>query len=127
MEYSEVWKAVKFALVGCLTVVVYFSLWHLLSFFVQSTIVLAAASYVGSTLINYMMQRRITFASKLKHSVSLYRYLVVQLLAITINCVLMFLLVDIAKVGVYVAGLTAIAVVATINFLLSRFWVFADR
>jgi putative flippase GtrA len=127
MPMAELWRITKFALVGGISVAVYFLIIFVMAPIISSTVVLAAVAYVGSAIFNYVLQRNFTFRARIPHALSFSRYIGMHVIALVINSGLMVLLVDVATVNLYVAILIVAGFIAVMNFLLSRFWVYANR
>ena len=123
---EELWKLAKFSLVGFVTVGIYFAILFATSPIIKSTAALAAVAYAGSAIFNYVTQRNFTFQEQLANSVSFFRYIAMHAFVMMINSGLMFLLVDVAMIGLYLASVAVAAITAAISFLLSRFWVYAE-
>ena len=114
-------------LVGILTVAIYFLVLWIAVRAINSTIVVTLLAYLASAAFNYLMQRNFTFQARLANRTSLRRYAVMHASAMVANSAAMYLLVDVAGTNLYLAQLIVTAIIAILSFLLSRFWVFADR
>jgi putative flippase GtrA len=127
MNRFEFWRLTKFAFVGGLSAAAYFLFIFAAAPIITSTVALTAVAYAASAVLNYVLQRSFTFQSRLPHAVSFSRYIGMQTTALVVNSGLMFLLVDIAALNLYAAQLMVTTLVTIMNFLLSRFWVYAGQ
>ena len=127
MPMAELWRIAKFVLVGGMSVAVYLLIMFVMAPIISSTAALAAIAYAGSAIFNYVLQRNFTFRARIPHTLSFSRYIGMHVIALVINSGLMLLLVDVVTVNLYLATLIVAGFIAVINFLLSRFWVYANR
>src|SRR5258708_39366668 len=85
LSVREIWKVVKFALVGTATAAVYFVILTFAVSIINSTWISAAIAYLGSAIFNYFSQRNLTFRTRLANSVSVRRYLIMHAVMMILN------------------------------------------
>jgi len=125
LSRRSVAEMLRFGFVGIVSNGVYFSVLPLLTFVFDAVLWLAGAiAYASSVLVNYLLQRSLTFRSQRAHRQAGPRYLVVQAVALGLNSLLLGLLVT--RMGLhFVIGQGAALVVTTAwNYLCQKFWVF---
>lgn len=125
MGRSSVVELTRFGLVGILTNVVYFGALYCSRPLMGLPLWLASGiSYALSMLVNYLLQRRVTFRSDRPHVEAGARYLGVQLTALGLNSLLLDLLVT--RLGAHFALGQGVALVVTTSwsYICQKLWVF---
>lgn len=120
-------ELLRFGSVGIASNVVYFAAlvafrWGDLAWWLSTGL-----AYALSMLVNYTLQRAVTFRSRDKPQQSGPRYLVVMLSCLVINSALMESLVEHAKWHPVIGQGVAVVVTTSISYLGQKFWVFRDR
>lgn len=116
----------KFALIGIVsTSVQYIILIIIVNFSDMTAFYASAVGYVSSSLLNYVMNRRITFDSQRSHAAALPRFLVVSVIGLALNTVVVWCMTVVANQHYLVAQLLATALVLLWNFQINRCWTFA--
>jgi putative flippase GtrA len=90
----------------------------------------AAASAIGftvSAIINYRLNRSLTFSSLLPHSFSFPRFIIVAVSALVLNTLVLSFCYEILSMYYLVAQLIATAIVLPWTFLGNRLWSFRDH
>lgn len=118
-------KIVKFAVVGLLSVAIYFVFLFFLEPVFSNYAVLGAVCYTLSMIFNYFAQKLFTFQQTGQHKRALSRYAAMHLLCMGINSLGLTLLVGQAAMNLYFAQLIVTGVVVAISFVLSNTWVFS--
>lgn len=118
------WQFVRFGGVGLIgTSAHYLVLLILVEALAQTPVFASSCGAVAGALINYILNRRITFASTRPHREALPRFLLVALAGLVLNAVFMA-----AQLGMGVhyllAQLVATALVLVFNFVANRLWTF---
>ncbi len=88
-----------------------------------------AASTAGATLgavVNYVLNRRFTFASGKSHGEALTKFLIIAALGLALNSLLMFMLVELLGLYYLIAQVLTTGLVLLWNFAGNRFWTFSD-
>ncbi|MFV0299850.1 MAG: GtrA family protein [Paracoccus sp. (in: a-proteobacteria)] len=116
--------AVKFGLVGVLTLAIYALLLALVRPMVSMASVAAATAYIGSAVFNYVLQSRFTFRSTQSDRVAIGRYALMHLFCMGLNSAGMFLLVDRMGLGLWGSQVAVTLVVVATSFVLSSAWVY---
>jgi putative flippase GtrA len=118
----------KFLVVGVIATAIHFVVMILMvQVFSVRPVSASIAGYASSALVNYQLNRVLTFSSSLPHSLALSRFLVVSGVGLLINSLAMYLLVNSLQFN-YIASQVATTVVVLLwNFTLSRFWTFSVR
>lgn len=115
----------RFLLVGIVaTAAQYLLLVALVSQFGFAAIPASAISYAASTLLNYALNRRFTFASQRAHGVALPRFLFVAATGLALNTGIMALLTAGAGLHYLLAQVLATGMVLVWNFVLNRHFTF---
>lgn len=115
----------RFGLVGVLSNVVYFGVLPVLTLLLDTALWLAGAiAYACSVLVNYLLQRSLTFRSQRGHLQAGPRYLVVQGVALGLNSFLLGLLVTRLGWHFFLGQGVALVVTTTWNYLCQKLWVF---
>lgn len=118
----------SFVGVGLLTNLVYFGALALFaSAKVMALWLSAALAYAISMLVNYLLQRRLTFQSRRAHREAVVRYLTAQCLALSLNSALLGLLVTRWDLPFLLGQGAALVLTTTLSYFLQRSWVFAAR
>jgi putative flippase GtrA len=89
----------------------------------EPTIATALGYSVGA-VVNYVLNRRVTFTSDRAHRVAVPRYMVLLLLGFFVNTLTMAMMTELAHVHYFLSQIVATGIVLMMNFLLSRIWVF---
>jgi putative flippase GtrA len=87
----------------------------------------SACGYALSTLVNYALNRRLTFRSRRSHSSALPRFLWLAVVGLAINTAAVWLLAQVLGLHYLVAQVAATALTLCWNFLAARHWAFAPQ
>jgi putative flippase GtrA len=84
----------------------------------------ATLGYCTGAIVNYVLNRRVTFRSTRAHAVAGPRYVTIVLLGLAINTAMMALLT--ARLGLHYlfSQVLCTGLVLMMNFVVSKFWVF---
>jgi len=118
---------VRFLLVGGLVTALHYALLILLVQVGGLGATLASSlGFAGSAIVNYLLNRRFTFASDTPHIAALPRFATVALIGLTLNAAVMASLVQLHVVYLLAQ---AVATVATVlwNYVLNVRWTFGAR
>jgi len=123
---NKVAELVRFAIVGILSNIVYFSVLGGLLWSNMTIEIAAAIAYATSMVVNYLLQRSYTFKSDKKHLHATTKYLLVQFVGMGVNSGTLHILVT--QLGwPIIAGLAiALILVTCWTYLAMKFWVFAN-
>lgn len=118
----------RFGLVGLASNGVYFGcLWLLTGWGSVALWLGGAISYAASMLLNYTLQRGVTFRSATAHTTAGPRYLVAQVVALSINSAVLHLLVTLGGFHFVVGQGVALVATTAWNYLCQKHWVFRSN
>lgn len=118
-------ELLKFANSGAVgTAAHYTVLWSLVSLFGINPVLGSAAGAITGAGINYVLNYHWTFNSKLPHSRTLPRFLVIAVISLVLNTWLMALLVSKTTLYYLIDQLIATGICLAANYVASRFWAF---
>jgi putative flippase GtrA len=126
LRHPTVAQFIKYGIVGAgntlLSVAVilalgWLGLWHIAAY---------AIGYGAGAINGYRMNRSWTFRAGPSHRTLVFRYFVVQAIALVASTFLVYLLVDVASLNKILGQLLAVAVAVAGGFLANRWWTFAD-
>lgn len=80
--------------------------------------------FAAGVLVNYLLNRRLTFRSHARHSAALPKFLAVALLGAALNTLLMYLGLHLLQLHYLLAQALAALLVLFWNFTGSRLWAF---
>lgn len=87
----------------------------------------SALGFVAGALINYVLNRRYTFASTIAHRRGLPKFFTVAAAGLVLNTLLMVVLLRHAGMHYLLAQALATATVLCWNFAGNRYWTFPER
>ena len=118
-------QAGTFLLVGALSTAAHFAvLWLLATFAHLGPVPASSAGYLTGALVNYQLNRAVTFRSQVPHRVALLRFCVVAGTGFLANGLLMHLLCEGAGLHYLLAQALATGIVLAWNFIANRLWTF---
>lgn len=115
----------RFTGVGCASAVGHYGL--LIGLVQMFDVAAVPASTAGALLgawINYRLNRRFTFASRVRHAVAVPRFLLVAAAGVALNAVLMWLGVEVLHLHYLLAQVATTVLVLLWNFALHKLWTF---
>ena len=119
-------QLLRFLMVGGFATFLQFATMVLLVRRFEFAPVLASAfGFCASALVNYQLNRVLTFDSRAPHRVAFPRFTAVAIIGLILNSSVMFALVNWLDIHYLAAQVVATGIVLAWNFLLSRFWTFA--
>lgn len=86
----------------------------------------AVAGFVAGAVVNYLLNRRYTFASRRAHREGAPRFVLMLIFACTLNAALVWALIHGFGWHYLVAQAVATGAVLVTNYLTLRYWVFAE-
>lgn len=126
--FQPVWlrQMIKFAIVGAFNTVLDIGLYYILTRFLLLYYLLAKALSFGVAVTSaFILNRKFTFRDKSPNQMKQYiRFWLVALGGVGLNLLIVYLLVEKARLFDMVAVLIAVAIVFFWNFTMSRLWVF---
>lgn len=121
-------RFVSFASVGAVgTVAHYLVLWSLVEIGGVGVLPATTAGFVAGAVINYGLNRRITFASNAPHASALPKFLAVATAGAFLNAAMMKLFAVYTDLHYLLAQVGATIVVLVWNFGANALWTFRDR
>ena len=125
---DSVWSllrtALKFGVVGVLSIVVYFGFLFVFNQVVSQVWLLTGIAYIGSMVFNYFAQSMFTFNAKPKDLGIAQRYAWMQGGLMIFNSAVMYTLVDTLALNLWYSQLCVTVIIAGSSFLVSKFWVY---
>jgi len=85
------------------------------------------AGYFAGSLLSYGLNYRLTFASTRSHGSAVPRFYVMVAAAFVLNAGIVAVLVDGMKFNAWLGQVAATATCLVFNYVVSRFWVYADE
>lgn len=118
----------RFAIVGGTSTLLYALIAYILTFiFSGKFIYIHIAAYCLAVPFSYFAQRGFTFRHKGSHKTTSWRFLIANLVALTVSSFVSFYLVDIAGLHEWFGIFIAMIVVPVMSFATMSYWVFVDR
>ena len=118
-------RFLRFALVGIFgTAAHYVVLVSLVEVYGIPVLIATTAGFLSGALVNYMLNRRFTFASDAKHAIALPKFLTVSVLGALINWLVVAWLLGHLNIHYIVVQLFATAAVLIWNFTANNIWTF---
>ncbi|WP_407080057.1 GtrA family protein [Candidatus Venteria ishoeyi] len=118
----------KFAVVGILTTIIYFSMLYCVIEYLRISIIIASSfSYILSIIFNYLSHYHWTFYTTSSHTTALSRFFIMNMIGFLINFVIMHYASVFASHYYLFIQLISIIIITIWNFMLSSFWVYKKR
>lgn len=89
--------------------------------------VVSALCYAAFIVPVYLLHRRFTFHSDVRHAEALPRYVAVQLSALLLATVFSYLCYAVLGVSSWLAAMLVIGLTSAVNFVVLKLWAFARR
>jgi len=89
--------------------------------------VVSALCYAAFIVPVYLLHRRFTFHSDVRHAEALPRYVAVQLSALLLATVFSYLCYAVLGITSWVAAMLVIGLTSAVNFVVLKLWAFARR
>ncbi|MFP7296932.1 GtrA family protein [Neobacillus niacini] len=117
-------KFIKYSVVGCISVLIYFlSVFVLVELFDKDPIFASTLSFIIMTYISFLLNKKYTFGSDFSYN-QLLRFLVVSAIGFTLNFGIMYLVVNILSLHYVIGELITTLIIPVINFILNNYWTF---
>ena len=118
-------EVLRYFIVGVLGTLIHFGILATLVELGRMDPVLASTiGFIVTLFVSYVLNRRWTFASRVRHRVAFTRYAAVSMFGLALNSLIMYLAVHVFDLW-YIAGQAlVVAVVPAVNFALNRSWSF---
>lgn len=119
---------VRFILVGGLaTAIHYFILVLMVQVAGASPVLASSFGFSLSAGFNYLLNRKLTFASDRGHVEAAPRFLIVTLVGLSLNSVIVWLLVSLLAWHYLLAQLLATCITIFWNYFANKYWTFRSR
>lgn len=119
-------KFSTYSLVGCVSILFYFtSIFILVEFFHQEPVLSSAFAFILMTIISYFLNRRFTFNGDSSRR-TFMKYLTVSSLGFVLNSTIMYSIVHIYSLHYSVGEIVTTLVIPIINFILNNYWTFKE-
>jgi putative flippase GtrA len=92
-----------------------------------NAVVASTIGYISSALLNYILNYRFTFASKIPHAVAIHVFALVVVVGLILNAGIMYVLLHAFNLNYIVAQVFATGVVFLWNFFAHRHFTFGSR
>ncbi|QVY62090.1 GtrA family protein [Cytobacillus gottheilii] len=117
-------RFLKYSLVGCISVGVYFlSVFIFIEKYQWDPVIGSAAAFIIMTIVSFLINIRYTFNSRFTQR-KLVRFLLVSLVGFLLNVILIFFIVHILSFHYFIGELVTVLVIPLVNFLLNNYWTF---
>ena len=121
-------RFLRFALVGGVTALIYFSVLYVLVGLLNTDIVLSSsAAYILASMFNYCMHYVWTFESNQRHQLAISRYLVMCIVGFFINYTIMYLGSIYMEAFYLLVQAFAVMCILLWNFVIGSIWVYKSR
>jgi putative flippase GtrA len=117
-------QPISFIAVGASSAALYFVLLWALQDRIANTLILTAGCYLASMIYNFGLQGWLTFGSGRPSRRRFFRFAVVHALAMTVNSLLMWGLVDGLAMPLIASQLLVTAGITVAVFLASKHWIY---
>lgn len=122
---EEIRRMIRFGIVGVLNTGIFFVFFFLfLNILSINYLVATTLSYFIAIVNSFILNRNWTFASRGKFRKKFVKFVIVNIVAIIVNSLMMFLLVDLGGIHPWVAQVMTICVTMCVNYAGNRFWTF---
>lgn len=108
---------------GC-TLIQYIILYGLTEFLGVAPVISSSIGYALSAILNYLLNRRLTFSSERKHSESVPRFFAISVAGLIINAAIIYLFQTLGGVHYLIAQIISTIIVLFWNFSANRAWTF---
>lgn len=108
---------------GC-TLIQYIILYGLTEFLGVPPVISSSIGYALSAILNYLLNRRLTFNSERKHSESVPRFFAISIAGLIINAAIIYLFQTVGNVHYLIAQIFSTVIVLFWNFFVNRAWTF---
>jgi putative flippase GtrA len=124
LKPGTIGQFIKFAAIGALgTICHYILLIVMVSKFGQSPVLATSCGALLGAIINYVLNRSLTFRSSRKHREALPRFLLLATIGLVLNGLIMASLIDLGMFYL-MAQLIATGFILLFNYFVSRVWIF---
>jgi putative flippase GtrA len=121
-------RFVRFALVGAVgTTAHYVTLITLVELAGTRGVMATTAGFVVGLVVNYVLNRRYTFASRRPHRSAFWRFALVAVCGMAMNGVIFAFATESLQVHYLLSQVLATIIVLGWNFIANTFWTFGDR
>jgi putative flippase GtrA len=125
-------KALKqfqsFLLIGLIaTAIQYLVLILLVRYFAVNAVFASALGFAISSIVNYELNRKFTFASSSSRTKTIHKFYVVAISGLAINSASMWLLINLAEFHYLFSQILTTLLVLVFNFSLNKFWTFTEN
>ncbi len=111
---------------GC-TLIQYMILYGLTEFLGVAPVISSSIGYVLSAILNYLLNRRLTFSCERKHSESVPRFFAISGAGLIINAAIIYLFQTVGGVHYLIAQIISTIIVLFWNFSANRAWTFNKK
>ncbi len=111
---------------GC-TLIQYMILYSLTEFLGLAPVISSSIGYVLSAILNYLLNRQLTFGSERKHSESVPRFFAISVAGLIINAVIVYSSQTVGGVHYLIAQIISTIIVLFWNFYANRAWTFNKK
>jgi putative flippase GtrA len=124
LKPGTIGQFIKFATIGALgTIFHYILLIVMVSIFYQPPVLATSCGALLGAIINYVLNKTLTFRSSRKHSEALPRFLLLATIGLALNGLIMACLLDLGMFYL-MAQIIATGFILIFNYFVSRVWIF---
>lgn len=113
----------KFGIVGLSNSIMTFLVYSILIFFGSYYLVANVIGYCAGVVNSYIWNSKFVFKRQ-QSKVLFTKFMLVNLITLSINTILLYILIDKLNYGKYVGQMITISISMIINFMLNKFWTF---
>ncbi len=118
----------SFVLIGLLaTAIQYLVLVVLVRYFGVNPVIASTLGFAISSIVNYELNRKFTFASSVTRSRTIHKFYIVATGGLAINSASMWLLVHVADFHYLLSQVLTTLLVLVFNFCFNKFWTFTHN
>lgn len=127
LQRELVLRFIKYNVVGCFGIVIYFlSVYVLIEKYHWNPIVGSMTAFIMMTIVSLLLNVRYTFESRFTHQ-KVFRFLIVSFIGFVLNFMVMFLIIHILTYHYLIGELITILVIPMVNFILNNYWTFQAK
>lgn len=118
-------KFIKYSVVGCLSVLIYYlSVFVLVELLEKNPLFGTSVAFVIMSYFSFILNRKFTFGSDFSYE-KLLRFLAVSAIGFTLNFFIMYLVVNVLCLHYVIGEVVTTLVIPVINFILNNYWTFS--
>lgn len=122
---DDLFRFIKFGLIGVLNTLINWILFILLNSFGVYYIISNVIAYSISTLNSYLWNSKWVFKYNEDNvKETSFKFIVLNIIGLTLNTIILYLLVDIVRLNKLIALVITTGIVMILNYFINKLWVF---